>query len=219
MTYYALQISAKHNAIKNINRLQILHVWSHFVSKTSKSGCQTYIPSLEHRNGCEILTWKDKRDLDTQNSPRGPPENRPVWNALLMPVKIPIAQNEMPSTPKSDISRLNAVWYPSSWRRLSEISTSRGTSVVTLWDSRSGLLAGVVMVGSPRHKQRFRDEGAPKPIPLMHLGIYILRRQGGLYCSNGEKISIAPSADEEASFDNRSSPCCSLREVSRVLRQ
>ena len=43
-----------------------------------------------------------------QNRPSGPPENNPVWKALLIPVRIPIAQKDMPKTPNKDISRLNS---------------------------------------------------------------------------------------------------------------
>ena len=51
----------------------------------------------------------NKLTFQPQNNPRGPPENNPVWNALLIPVRIPIAQKEIPSTPKSDMSRRNSL--------------------------------------------------------------------------------------------------------------
>lgn len=75
-------------------------------------------PRMSTHPNC--LNMREVRTFHPQNNPSGPPENRPVWNALLMPVRIPIAQNEMPSTPNSDISRRNSALYPSSRRRSSD---------------------------------------------------------------------------------------------------
>ena len=88
-THYALQISARDMAMSSMKKLQI---------------CRT--TEGEH---LEEQQSKVQRTFQPQNKPRGPPENSPVCRALLIPVKIPIAQKDIPRTPNNDMSRRNSL--------------------------------------------------------------------------------------------------------------